>query len=152
MRKSIINFWICLAAIYSSCINIYISRQYIHMHVRRFAKSTNSNVEVNSILSYGIFIFWIYTCNNVGYILGIFILSLRIHLRRYDKASNWSAKPEKWAVEYLCVWVSVLPLSRNFSIGHQHEHGIEGSTESSNSCWSVNISALVHIVRKLGHS
>jgi hypothetical protein len=30
--------------------------------------------------------------------------------------------------------------------------GIEGSVESSNSCWSVNISAIAYVVWKLGHA
>jgi hypothetical protein len=30
--------------------------------------------------------------------------------------------------------------------------GIEGSVYSSNSCWSVNISAIVHVVWKLWHA
>ena len=30
--------------------------------------------------------------------------------------------------------------------------GIEGSVESSNSCWSVNISAIAYVVRKLEHA
>jgi hypothetical protein len=30
--------------------------------------------------------------------------------------------------------------------------GIEGSVESWNSCWSVNISAIAHVVRKLGNA
>ena len=30
--------------------------------------------------------------------------------------------------------------------------GIEGSVENSNTCLSVNISAIVHVVWKLGHA
>jgi hypothetical protein len=36
--------------------------------------------------------------------------------------------------------------------GHQHDRWMtEGDVESSNSCWSVNISAIVYVVRKLEH-
>jgi hypothetical protein len=30
--------------------------------------------------------------------------------------------------------------------------GIEGSVESSNLCWSVNISGIPHVDRNLGHA
>ena len=39
------------------------------------------------------------------------------------------------------------------NVGHQHDRWMDGSVESSNSCWSLsNISAIVHIVRKLGYA
>ena len=40
------------------------------------------------------------------------------------------------------------------NIGHQTWplDGIEGNIESSNSYWSVKISAIAHVIRKLGHA
>ena len=41
---------------------------------------------------------------------------------------------------------------RSHAIRRHWFGGIEGSVESSNSCWSVNISAIAHVVWKLGHA
>ena len=103
---SLVNSSNLLAAMYGGCIKINLPNQYLYQHALRFASSTYYNVEVYSIQPNRIVVlsFRHGIPQNIPW---IFIISLRLRLRKYNKMPIFIEVPlpsQESEPSYICVW------------------------------------------------